>query len=108
VESDDTQEGRRLKEREKSDPRRQFRKLPPVFVLRREAVPTKTELTDWLVGHLRLVSEPGLEDAIELVDGMLTERGVARIYARAQIECLDAGARPPVTVSLGKYVVTFG
>ena len=97
-----------MREPESSDPRRQLRSLPPAFLLRREAVPTKAELAEWLADHLRLATEPDQEDKVEIVDGMLTERGMARIYARAQIERLGLDARPPLSVGVGTYVITFG
>jgi hypothetical protein len=96
-----------VRERESSNPTRQLRDLTPAFLLRREAVPTKGELVVWLADHLRLAAEPDQEDKIRIVDGMLTERRMARVYTRAQIERLRQNARPPFSVRLGTHVITF-
>jgi hypothetical protein len=101
-----TEEGKGVKRRTSLNPDSLPSRPRPAFLLRREAVPTRVALTEWLANHLRLTTEPGQEDRITIVDGLLTDRGAVRVYTSAQIGSLDRAVRPSVSVSLGDYVIT--
>ena len=96
-----------MRERASANSRTRLCDLQPLFLLRREQVPTRVELLKWVSQHLELTPDPYRQEVIGHMDHMLTNRGAVRIFARTQLAELDGGDRPSFSLGLGPYTITY-